>query len=119
MARGLPRRIQTPKDVARFFLHLAKKEQINFHPDDDFEDYGSDVRGKWVPAYTFNEAALRNDLMYEAWRVSIEYGFDIYCMGMWALYIADPIGDAPQDCDKERDYFLPRKPGVLDWKPVD
>jgi hypothetical protein len=112
----LPRKINGPKDVARFFNHITEVESINFHPDERFHTYGRDVRGVWKPAYTTRQADARDELMNAAWAVCAEYGLDIYCMAMWSMYRATGAG-APDDCLEEKKYFVKEVPGPLDWKP--
>lgn len=115
----LPGKIKRPRDVAKFFTYIAGVERINFHPDERFITYGRhDEHRIWQPAYTTREADLRDKKMSEAWDVCAEYGLDVYCMAMWALEKAHPVGDGPEDCKKEKEYFFRHIPGVLDWEPL-
>jgi hypothetical protein len=115
VARSLPRHIENPWDIAHFFRVLAEDEQVTFHPDDSFGQYGHTEGKRWVAAYTKAQARRRDRLMREAFAVAQRFGLDIYCMGMWAL--SSDENDQPVDCDPERRYFMPSTPGVLDWTP--
>jgi hypothetical protein len=49
---------------------------VNFHPDDDFNDYINLETEK--PTYTKDEADFRNELMNQCFAVCEKNGFDIY-----------------------------------------
>ena len=67
--------IKTIKDVKTFAKQLIN-EGLNFHPDDDFNDYiNVDTKKR---SYTKSEASLRNKLMDESFKVCEEKGKDIY-----------------------------------------
>lgn len=67
--------IHTPIQVTAFASMLIK-EGTNFHPDTDFNDYVNlDTQ---VPAYSKEEAALRNELMGQCFTVCHQNGIDIY-----------------------------------------
>lgn len=59
MAYTINSHINTLKEVRRFFRYLIAEKHINFHPDDDFEDYLEDK----------SEANLYNRLMDECFTV--------------------------------------------------
>ncbi|WP_457127354.1 hypothetical protein [Mucilaginibacter sp. HD30] len=52
------------------------EEGTNAHPDDDFNDYVNIDTGE--PAYTHDQAELRNRLMEECFDICEAYGKDIY-----------------------------------------
>lgn len=66
--------IYTIKDVTTFAEQLIK-EGLSFHPDDDFNDY---VQTANKPFYTKTEAAKRNKLMTQCFKVCEKEGADIY-----------------------------------------
>ena len=67
--------IKTIRDVKTFFEELLS-EGLNFHPDDQFEDYINYETKE--PTYTEEEAALRNNLLEQAFQVCENEGQDIY-----------------------------------------
>jgi hypothetical protein len=67
--------IQVPNDVIAFARELVK-ENLNFHPDDDFTSYLNIETQK--PTFTKEEAELRNALMRECVSVCEKHGVDIY-----------------------------------------
>jgi hypothetical protein len=80
-------KIRNIDDVKSFFTHLLDVESLNFHPDDDFENYicleGPHAR---TPSYTPEEAALRNAMMVECFEVCKRAGVDIYDIGYNLVY---------------------------------
>ena len=73
-------KINTLTDVYQFAEILAKEEEVNFHPDDDFHEYINTETGE--PTYNFLEAELRNQLMGQAFEVCEREGVDIYAYTM-------------------------------------
>ena len=69
------KQIKTTKDVVAFAKQLIK-EGVNFHPDDDFNDYINLETEK--PTYTKDEAEFRNELMNQCFAVCEKNGVDIY-----------------------------------------
>jgi len=67
--------IKIVEDVNTFFNELLA-EDLNFHPDDRFEDY-INCRTK-EPNYSEDEADLRNHLLDQSFEVCDKYGADIY-----------------------------------------
>ena len=60
------KQIKTTNNVVAFANQLIK-EGINFHPDDDFNDYiNLDTQ---EPSYTKDEADFRNELMNQCFTV--------------------------------------------------
>lgn len=76
----LPDEIRTPEDIAKFFAYLYLVDDVQFHPDDSFEQY---IDGKGRPAFTPNEIEVRDQFMAKAFAISQKYGIDIYELGMW------------------------------------
>lgn len=69
------RNINTTNDVIVYAMQLVK-EGVNFHPDDDFDNYiNLETR---QPSYTKKEAELRNALMQQCFDVCQKNGIDIY-----------------------------------------
>ena len=64
------------KDVEVFFDHIVKERKINFHPDNDFEDYINIASHK--PSFTSDECSIYNRLMDESFAVCKKEGVDIY-----------------------------------------
>lgn len=67
--------IQTIEDV-RAFAECLRQEGTIFHPDDDFSLYV--VEGTGDPAFTAEEAKLRNDLMKKCFEICEKEGLEIY-----------------------------------------
>lgn len=70
-------------DVERFFEHIVKDRCVNFHPDNDFEDYIN--RETCDACFTDEEIPLYNRLMEESFVVCENNGSDIYEIGLKAL----------------------------------
>ena len=69
------KQIRTTNDVVAYAKQLIK-EGVNFHPDDDFNDYIN--LETQIPTYTKQEADFRNDLMSQCLKVCQKNGIDIY-----------------------------------------
>lgn len=67
--------IKNLNDVQLFAKALVA-EGLNFHPDEDFFNYVNTKTG--VPAYSAEEAGLRNRLMDQCFDVCHKEGVDIY-----------------------------------------
>ncbi|SHL95914.1 hypothetical protein [Mucilaginibacter sp. OK098] len=67
--------IKNLNDVERFMKQLVA-EGTNAHPDEDFNNYIHMESGE--PAYTTDEAGLRNALMEQAFDVCDLAGVDVY-----------------------------------------
>jgi hypothetical protein len=67
--------IKSTEDVKTFFNELLA-EELNFHPDDRFEDYIN--CGTKEPTYTEEEAALRNRLLEQSFDICDKESADIY-----------------------------------------
>ncbi|MBB6128628.1 hypothetical protein [Mucilaginibacter lappiensis] len=67
--------IKNIKDVECFMKQLVA-EGTNAHPDEDFNNYVNMESGE--PAYTLEEAALRNSLMEQSFDVCDLCGVDVY-----------------------------------------
>lgn len=72
-------KIKNIEDVTVFVKELAV-EGLNYHPDDDFENYVNMETG--VPSYTSEEAALRNSLNEQCFDICEKEGRDIYDISM-------------------------------------
>ena len=68
-------KIQTLDDVKAFAKQLIA-EGLNFHPDDDFNDYVNLENN--LPLYSNEEASIRNELMNKCFEVCELEGIDIY-----------------------------------------
>jgi hypothetical protein len=71
--------IRSPEDVTEF-VKLLVAEGLNYHPDDDFENYINIETGE--PSYTSGEALLRNRLNAQCFEVCESAGADIYDISM-------------------------------------
>ena len=69
------KQIKTAKDVIAFAKQLTK-EGVNFHPDDDFNDYINLETQE--PTYSKEDADFRNELMNQCFSVCEKNGVDIY-----------------------------------------
>ena len=72
-------KIETIKDVEKFFKHLAVDLKVNFHPDDPFELYINMETGE--PTFTEEEYEELNEAMEQCFKVCEECGVDIYGIG--------------------------------------
>ena len=71
--------IKTLNDVKIFTKQLVA-EGLNYHPDDDFENYVNIETGE--PSYTSDEAVLRNRLNAQCFEVCESAGADLYNISM-------------------------------------
>lgn len=71
------------EDVKAFFHHLVDRRKLNFHPDDDLEDYVS--YNEKTPSFTKEEMDVYNRLMEESFKVCDATGVDIYEIGLQEL----------------------------------
>lgn len=69
------KQIKTTKDAVAFAKQLIK-EGVNFHPDDDFNNYINLETQE--PTYTKAEANFRNELMNQCFAVYEKNGVDVY-----------------------------------------
>ena len=69
-------KISLPEDVGRFFFWLVFDCKLNFHPDDDFEEYENRETGE----ITFSDESARyyNYTMRECFEVCEKHDRDIY-----------------------------------------
>lgn len=68
--------IETPHDVARFFFWLMFDCKVNFHPDENFNDYIS-LETNENP-FNDKQTDMYNEIMDECFEVCEKYGRDIY-----------------------------------------
>ena len=73
-------KIATIDDVKEFFHHLVCERNLNFHPDDRFEDYVS--CGDGSNTFSQEECSVYNRLMDESFDVCEKNGVDIYAIGL-------------------------------------
>ena len=73
-------KIATIDDVKEFFHHLVSERNLNFHPDDRFEDYVSCDDGS--NTFSREECSVYNRLMDESFDVCEKNGVDIYAIGL-------------------------------------
>ena len=71
--------IRTLEDV-REFVHLLVGEGLNYHPNEDFNNYVNIQNGD--PSYSPPEALLRNQLNDRCFEVCQATGADIYDISM-------------------------------------
>ena len=69
------KKIKNLKDVTAFAKQLIK-EEVNFHPDEDFKNYINLETKK--PTYSKKDADFRNELMRQCFEVCEKDGADIY-----------------------------------------
>lgn len=73
-------RITSVDDVKEFFHHLVSERNLNFHPDDRFEDYVSCDDGS--NTFSQEECSVYNRLMDESFDVCEKNSVDIYAIGL-------------------------------------
>lgn len=71
--------IKSLEDISEFVAQLVK-EELNYHPDDDFENYVNIETGE--PSYTLRQASLRNRLNIQCFEVCESAGADLYDISM-------------------------------------
>lgn len=71
--------IKSLKDVSEFIIQLVR-EGLNYHPDDDFENYVNMETGK--PTYTPEQVSLRNRLNLQCFNICETAGADLYDISM-------------------------------------
>ncbi len=76
--------VNTLSDLKTFYHQLIHQESLNFHPDEDFQNYINLETN--LPAYTTEEASFRNELMIQAFRVCEKHQADIYQIGADLLF---------------------------------
>ena len=69
------KKIKNLKDVTAFAKQLIK-EEVNFHPDEDFKNYINLETKK--PTYSKGDADFRNKLMGQCFDICAKNGADIY-----------------------------------------
>lgn len=67
--------INNVDDVRKFFHYIVEERNVNFNPDDMFEDYMS-VDGS--NAFTPEECEIYNRLVEEAFKICDKENVDIY-----------------------------------------
>ncbi len=67
--------IDNVDDVRKFFHYIVEERNVNFNPDDMFEDYMS-VDGS--NAFTPEECEIYNRLVEEAFKICDKENVDIY-----------------------------------------
>lgn len=68
--------IQTPADVARFFIWIVFEKHINFHPDDSFGDYENNKTHE--PTFSPVAANYYDKTMQRCFDICEKYDRDIY-----------------------------------------
>lgn len=67
--------ISSMDEVKEFFRYIVYDLHINFHPDDDFKDYG-------LKQFSNEDIICLNNLMDESFSVCKASGEDIYAIGL-------------------------------------
>lgn len=68
--------ISNINDVREFAKHLTFKEELNFHPDEDFCNYINYETKQ--PSYTQEEIKIRNKAMNKCFEICEKENVDIY-----------------------------------------
>ena len=68
------------EEVKNFFISLIEEENLNFHPDEDFQNY-INLDSK-LPTYTDEEAMRLNGLLEKCFEICDKKGIDIYNLSM-------------------------------------
>ncbi len=63
-------------DDAAIFAESLLSEGLNFHPDENFNNYINLITN--IPSYTEDEACKRNSLMKQCFEICNKQGVDIY-----------------------------------------
>jgi hypothetical protein len=71
--------IKNVEDVSTFVIQLVA-EGLNYHPDDDFNNYVNTETGE--PSYTPEQALIRNTLNDQCFEICEKHGADIYDISM-------------------------------------
>ena len=67
--------INNVDDVRKFFHYIVNERNVNFNPDDMFEDYMS---ADGTTAFTPEECEIYNRLVEEAFKICDKENVDIY-----------------------------------------
>ena len=78
--------ISNVEDVKTFFYHIVYKRNVNFHPDDRFDNYINFETEE--PTFTPEECAIYDRLIDQSFDVSDGSGVDIYDIGINELFPA-------------------------------
>lgn len=68
------------EEVKSFFISLIEEENLNFHPDEDFNNY-INLDSK-LPTYTDEEAMRLNGLLEKCFEICEKERIDIYNLSM-------------------------------------
>ena len=71
--------INNVDDVRKFFHYIVEDHNVNFNPDDMFEDY---MLSDGTTAFTPEECEIYNRLVEESFDICEEEEFDIYEIGL-------------------------------------
>lgn len=71
--------INNVDDVRKFFHYIVEDRNVNFNPDDMFEDY---MLSDGTTAFTPEECEIYNRLMEESFDICEKEEFDIYEIGL-------------------------------------
>lgn len=67
--------INNVDDVRKFFHYIVNERNVNFNPDDMFEDY---ISADGTTAFTPEECEIYNRLVEEAFKICDKENVDIY-----------------------------------------
>ena len=76
-------KIETIKDVEKFFKHLVVDLKVNFHPDDPFELYINMKTGE--PTFMEEECKEFDEAMEQCFKVCEKCKEDIYGIGLCCI----------------------------------
>ena len=71
--------INNVDEVRKFFHYIVEDRNVNFNPDDMFEDY---MLSDGTTAFTPEECEIYNRLMEESFDICEKEEFDIYEIGL-------------------------------------
>lgn len=71
--------INNVDDVRKFFHYIVEDRNVNFNPDDMFEDY---MLSDGTTAFTPEECEIYNRLVEESFDICEKEEFDIYEIGL-------------------------------------
>lgn len=71
--------INNVDDVRKFFHYIVEDRNVNFNPDDMFEDY---MLSAGTTAFTPEECEIYNRLVEESFDICEKEEFDIYEIGL-------------------------------------
>ena len=121
LSKTTVKEINNLDDVKKWFLEIMQNDDLSFHPDDSFGQYGHlGPDGAWINLYSPDEAARMQALMDKAFDVCDAAGEDIYDIGLQVMkehgFLPDDFGSEAENTDESKVKF---KKAIKEWASHD